>query len=295
MKRVLIISYYWPPTGGSGVQRWVKMCKYLPGEDWQCVVCTPDNPERLATDASLLRDIPPETEVLRLPIREPYAAYRRLTGRGSGKGAGINPINAQRKSLIQKILLFLRANLFIPDPRRGWVGPAERFLRSYLKEHPVDALVTTGPPHSMHLVGLRLHRALGIPWVADFRDPWTKMFYFKHLPLLPWARRSQERLEQAVLDEASAVVAVSPRVQADFQARTRTQVELITNGFDEDDFAAPAPSPDGKFRIVHAGLFASDGNPLVFWDVLARKCAEDPAFRQSLSLVLAGKVDPEIT
>ena len=295
MKRALIVSYYWPPTGGSGVQRWVKFCKYLPAAGWQCTVCTPDNPDRLASDSSLLDDIPAETEVLRLPIREPYALYRRLTGRsGAVKGAGVNPVNAQKKSFLQRLILFLRSNLFVPDPRAGWVRPATRYLKAWLQEHPADVLVTTGPPHSMHLIGLRLHRATGIPWVADFRDPWTRIFYFKHLSLLPAVRKRHFRLEQAVLDEASAVVSVSPRVQADFAARTRTTVHLITNGYDEEDFDRPAPEPDGFFRLVHTGLFASDGNPGVFWDVLAHKCAQDPEFHSRLRLVLAGKVDPEI-
>ena len=295
MKRVLIISYYWPPTGGSGVQRWLKFAKYLPSEGWQPVIYTPSNPEQLAVDESLLDEIPAEAEVLKRPIREPYAIYHRLMGRGSAKGAGVNPINSQKKNWKQKLMLWIRSNFFVPDPRAGWVRPSVRFLTEYLRDNPVDAIVTTGPPQSVHLIGRGLHRRLGVPWVVDFRDPWTRMFFFGDLPLLPWVRRRHYRLEQSVLDEASAIVAVTPRVKADFESMTSTPVHLITNGYDEADFALPLePRSDGNIRIVHTGLFASDGNPLQLWKALAAMCSADASFASRLEIRLAGKVDPEI-
>ncbi len=295
MRRVLVITYYWPPTGGSGVQRWLKFAKYLPSQGWQPVIYTPSNPEQLAVDESLLAEIPDEVEVLKRPIREPYAIYHKLMGRGSAKGSGVNPINSQKKSWKQRLMLWIRSNLFVPDPRAGWVRPSVKFLCSYLEEHPVDVIVTTGPPQSVHLIGRGLHRRLGVPWVADFRDPWTKMFFFENLPLLPWVRRRHFRLEKSVLDEATAVISVTPRVQADFAARTSTPVHLITNGYDESDFAVDLHErTDGKFRIVHTGLFASDGNPLELWNALAGLCSESSDFAQRLEIRLAGKVDPEI-
>ncbi len=291
MKRALIIVYYWPPTGGSGVQRWVKFSKYMPGMGWQPVVYTPENPEQLAVDGSLLSEVPPEAEVIKTHISEPYAAARKIMGRGSGeKGSGLNPVNGQKKSFKQKLALFIRGNFFIPDPRVSWVRPSVRYLKEYLKEHPVDVIVTSGPPQSMHLIGLGLHKATGIPWVADFRDPWTKMYYFKHLGLSAPARRRHERLEQAVLDGCDAVVSVTPMVQADFRAATETPVHLICNGYDGDDFASGPPRrTDGKFRIVHTGLFASDGNPVALWKAIAAL-----PFREQTEIRLAGKVDPEI-
>ena len=242
MKRLLIITYYWPPTGGSGVQRWVKFSKYLPEFGWQPVVYTPENPEQLARDESLLSDIPPCAEILKKRILEPYTLWRRLAG---GKSE-VNPVNAQKKSLKQRLSLWIRGNCFIPDPRIGWVRPSVRFLKRYLREHPVDAVVTTGPPHSVHLIGLRLKKALGLHWIADFRDPWTEMFYYKHLGLTAASDRRQHRLEQAVLDGADTVISVSPPVAADFRAKTKTPVVLITNGFDEEDF--PVPGVAGEAR-----------------------------------------------
>ena len=296
MRRVLIVTYYWPPTGGSGVQRWVKFAKLLPGNGWQPVIYTPENPERPALDTSLEAEIPAEAEVLRTKIHEPYAIYHKFAGKkAEGRGAGLNPINFQKKSFKQRLMLWIRSNLFVPDPRKSWVKPSVKFLTRYLREHPVDVIVTTGPPHSMHLIGLGLHAKTGIPWVADFRDPWTKMFYFKHLGLGPRALRKHQALEKAVLDNASAVISVSPLVQEDFAQMTSTPVHLITNGYDADDFAAPLPErKDNTFRIVHTGLFAYDGIPLKLSTALDAKCAEDLDFDSRLQIVLAGKVDDEI-
>lgn len=331
------------------MQRWVKFAKYLPSEGWQPVIYTPENPELSSVDETLLADIPAESEIIRRPIVEPYGIYRRLMGSkastdmqtligaraGESKdsaaaratGGEVNPISGGTKNWKQNLSLWIRGNLFIPDPRVWWVGPSVRFLKKYLREHPVDVIVTTGPPQSMHLIGRRLHRATGIPWVADFRDPWTKMFYYKHLHLSAAADRRQHRLEKAVLDDASAVISVTPLVQREFQEMTRTPVVLITNGFDEDDYppfppSAPTPSAasvhstsapsasapsalapsasapqspaPAEFRVTHTGLFAEDGNPLALWDALAEKCAEDEAFRRALRIRLVGKVDEAI-
>ena len=319
LKRLLIITYYWPPTGGSGVQRWVKFSKYLPEFGWQPVVYTPENPEQLARDESLLKDIPACAEVIKTHITEPYELYRRLTGGKAGQE--VNPVNAQQKTWKQRLSLWIRGNCFIPDPRVGWVRPSVRFLKKYLQEHPVDAVVTTGPPQSVHLIGLRLKKEFGLRWIADFRDPWTEMFYYKHLGLSAAADRRHRRLEQAVLDGADKIISVSPPVAADFQAKTKTPVVLITNGFDESDFRGESPcagvvepgcpgisraifSGSGKpgpqarrdeIRLVHTGLFAADGNPLNLWDALAERCEADPDFRARLQIRLAGKVDAAVT
>lgn len=292
MRRVLVITYYWPPSGGSGVQRWVKFAKYLPAEGWQPVVYTPENPERQSEDKSLYVDIPAEVEVVRRPITEIYGIYRSLTGR-KASAAEVNVVNSQRKSFKQRLVMWVRGNAFIPDPRISWVRPSVRFLKKYLAEHPVDLVVTTGPPHSMHLIGRGLKRATGIPWIADFRDPWTKIFYFKHLSLSAWAQKRHERLEQSVLDEADAIVAVSPLVRDDFVAATRTPVHLITNGYDPDDYQQRV-EPDGFFNLTHTGLFAADGNPLVLWKVLADKVREDAQFARMLRLRLVGKTDVQV-
>ena len=309
MKRVLIITYYWPPTAGSGVQRWLKMSKYLPQYGWQPVIYTPENPEAGMTDESLLRDIAPEVEVIKRPILEPYAVFNALTGnkgKNSGKasaGSGaVNPINAVgHKSPLMRLSLWLRANVFVPDPRCLWIRPSVRFLKKYLREHPVDAIVSTGPPHSMHLIARNLHRSMGIPWTADFRDPWTRIFYFKHLPLTRRSRKKYAAMELSVLREADHVVAVTDNMVRDFLEelgpgqQDKGKFHVIENGYDEADFTGitAAELPAG-FNLVHTGLFSAEGNPRRLWKVLAELSRDLPGFGRDLHLTFAGKTDPEI-
>lgn len=301
MKRVLIISYYWPPTGGSGVQRWVKFARYLPEEGWQPVIYTPENPEQLVVDHTLESEIPAEAEIIKTHITEPYGLYKKFLRKSghSREAVEVNPVNARKKSFLQKAAMWVRGNLFRPDPRCLWIKPSVRFLRKYLMEHPVDLIVSTGPPQSMHIIGWKLAAATGKPWIADFRDPWTKIFYFKHLSMTKATERWHKRMEKRILDDADAVVAVSPLVQQEFQAITQTPVELITNGYDECDF------PDGRnrdaeggpgkdFVIAHTGLFAADGNPERLWEVLAEKCSKDDEFRKRLKIKLIGKTDEQV-
>lgn len=327
MKRVLIITYYWPPTAGSGVQRWLKMSKYLPQYGWQPVIYTPSNPEAGMTDESLLKDICPEAEIIKRPIMEPYAIFNALTGSkgakknrqkdGNGKQAGsgaVNPINAVgHKSPLMRLSLWIRANVFVPDPRCLWIRPSVRFLKKYLREHPVDAIVSTGPPHSMHLIARNLHRSTGIPWTADFRDPWTRIFYFKHLPLTRRSKKRYAAMELSVLREADRVVAVTVSMVRDFLEelgerkdnpdsgkttgfeKSCGKFHVIENGYDEEDFAGitAARLPEG-FNLVHTGLFSAEGNPRKLWKVLAELCRENPDFDRDLHLTFAGKTDPEI-
>lgn len=273
------------------MQRWVKFSKYLLAEGWQCVVYTPENPSVPSRDETLAEDVPAEVEVIRRPIRELYGLYAAVSGK-KGKSE-VNPINGREKNLRQKLMMVLRGNLFIPDPRVGWVRPSVKFLLAYLEKHPVDVIVSTGPPHSMHLIAMRLARKTGIPWLADFRDPWTRMFYFKHMCLSRRAERRHAELERQVLDSCDRVIAVSPLVREEFREMTSTPVELITNGYDPEDYSAPG-KPDGFFNIVHTGLFASDGDPSALWEVLSGICRENSSFRERLRIRLCGKTDTEV-
>ncbi len=304
MKRVLIISYYWPPTGGSGVQRWVKFAKYLPSEGWQPVIYTPENPEQLAVDDSLAAEVPAEVEIVKTRILEPYELYKKFLKKSghSKEAVEVNPVNAQNKSFAQKSAMWIRGNFFLPDPRCLWIKPSVKFLKKYLEEHPVDLIVSTGPPQSMHIIGMKLAAKTGLPWIADFRDPWTKIFYFKHLSMTRLTEAWHRKMEKKVLDSATRVVAVSPLVQQEFQAMTLTPVELVTNGYDEAEFAEAgaqngrqaAGAADREFVITHTGLFAADGNPTKLWEVLAEKCSVSSEFKKLLRIKLVGKTDIQI-
>ena len=306
MKKVLIITYYWPPSGGSGVQRWLKFAKYLHKYGWQPIIYTPSNPENPATDTSLEKEVPSEAVVIRRPISEPYQVYKKLFGKGGdnkGGSAVVNPINQSgKKSFIQRVSLWVRANLFIPDPRASWVRPSVSYLTKYLEENPVDAIVSTGPPHSMHLIARELHRRTGVRWVADFRDPWTEIFYFKHLPMTFLAKRRHKTLERSVVREADAVVSVTRQMTSDFaklldssEAKGQEKLHTICNGYDEADFETSGQiAPEDKFTLTHTGLFSADGNPVNLWETLAQMCTEDPTFRTHLKLRLIGKVDAEV-
>ena len=286
MKRVLVIAYYWPPSGGSGVQRWVKFVKYLPAEGWEPVVWAPENADYPSLDPSFEKEVPADVEVLRGPIWEPYAAYRRLTG---AKSTEVTEISSGPKTFKQRLSLWIRANLFVPDPRIGWVRPSVKQLKAYLKAHPVDIMVTTGPPHSVHLIGQRLHKALGIPWIPDFRDPWSKMYYLKHLPMSAFTWKRLRAMEQAVLDDSSLVLACTPLMQEDFQALTRTPVACITNGYDEEDFTGPG-------KVDREVLEAINANRLIDNVISLGYCDHATAVREQRSasvLLLPLRNDPQ--
>ena len=310
MKRALIITYYWPPAGGGGVMRWLKMSKYLPEYGWQPVIYTPENPDPSVIDESLLAEVPPEAEVVRQPIWEPYDLFRRLTGKSKESRFKSGYISeASRGSFKERVAVFLRGNLLIPDPRVFWVKPSVRFLRKYLAEHPVDLMISTGPPHSMHLIALKLKRYVKAPWLADFRDPWTGIDFYHRLKLTRLADRIHHRLEKRVLTTADGVTVVTPGMKRSLEALADRDIHVIYNGFDPEDFevsensaeivktadTAETASPEaGHFIISHFGAFNRDRNPSALWAALARLVSEIPAFGEKLKIRLIGQTDETI-
>jgi len=251
MKKVLIITYYWPPSGGSGVQRWLKHTKYLPEFDWQPVVFTPENPSFEVKDESLLADISPETEVIKLPIWEPYQLINKLKGKGSQQ---TDLVKKNKRSFFSKLMLWIRGNFFIPDPRRFWVKSAVTVLKDMISSNNIDVVITTGPPHSMHLIGQKLKKHTEVKWVADFRDPWTQWELFDNFYLSSWARKRHKKLELSVLKQADAVLSVSKHYASDLEALGGRKVEVITNGFDQAEFEKVPDSKPDKFIIRHIGV-----------------------------------------
>jgi glycosyltransferase involved in cell wall biosynthesis len=292
MKKLLVISYYWPPSGGAGVQRWLKFVKYLREFGWEPLIYTAENPEVPAIDKSLLADVPDDIEVIKTKIWEPFAIYKRFVGRKKEDKIKAGFLSEEKApSKAEKISVWVRGNLFIPDARKFWIKPSIKFLKKYLRENPVDAMVSTGPPHTMHLIAMGLKKSLGIPWLADFRDPWTNIDFYQDLMLTGFADKKHHRLELKVLDKADVLTTVSSNWAKDFQKLGAKNFEVITNGFDEDDFSSLSESKSEKFEICHLGSMNKDRNPVILWNVLSDLCKTKDGFKDNLKISFLGFTD----
>lgn len=296
MKKVLVITYYWPPSGGAGVQRWLKFTKYLRNYGWEPIIYTPENPEAPAIDLSLEKDIPEGIRVIKTRIWEPYSAYKKFVGRkkeDSIKGGFLS--ENKRPSLTEKISVWIRGNLFIPDARKFWIKPSVRFLVDYLKKNPADAIVSTGPPHSLHMIALGIKKKLNVPWLADFRDPWTNIDFYDDLMLTKFAHRKHLRFEKEVLNTADKVVTVSWNWAKDFEKLCSRKIDVVTNGYDPEDFKNLSEnSGNGKFVLCHIGSLNKDRNPEFLWKCLAQIVNTDPDFDRDLRIRFIGQVDYKV-
>lgn len=274
--------------------RWAKMSKYISAFGWQPVIYTPSNGETGMHDESLLKEIPENIEIVKTPIWEPYDLYKTFLGRSKKDKVYSGFINEKKKaSLAQRISVFIRGNFFIPDARMFWIKPSVKFLKDYLQSHPVDAIVSTGPPHSMHLIAEQIHKSTGIPWIADFRDPWTNIDFYRDLQLTSLADKRHHHLELKVLKNASKIVTVTWRSRDEFKALCgRNDIEVVPNGFDEADFPPPNPDQlDSDFTFVHVGSMNKDRNPVSFWLAVNEAIHRVPEMRQHLKIRLVGPVD----
>lgn len=288
MKKVLIITYYWPPAGGSGVQRWLKFVKYFRDFSIEPIVYTVKNPNYPIIDESLKKEIPSSMEVLSHTIWEPNN-FLSLFGKKKKESAGfLNP----NPSLFGKLIQYIRANYFIPDARKFWVKPSVRYLERYLKKHKVNVVITTGPPHSVHLIGLKLKEKLGINWIADFRDPWTEIDYFHQLPLTKKAIKKHHYLEKEVLKKADTVLVVGNEMNKKY-SKISSNVMTLTNGYD-GEIVDDHPDLDSKFTLTHIGLMNADRNPKMLWEVLAELVKDHQDFSNDFKLKLIGKVDASV-
>ena len=234
MKKVLIITYYWPPAGGPGVQRWLKFVKYLGEFEIEPVVYVPENPSYPIIDKTFESEIPNGLKVIRKKIFEPYSIAGLFSKKNTDTiSAGI--IQAEEnQTALQKAMLYIRGNFFIPDARKFWILPSVKFLKQELNEGKYDAIITTGPPHSLHLIGLQLKNKLNIKWIADFRDPWTQIGYHEKLKLNAKSRRKHEELEKQVLNSADHIITTSFTTKEEFLFKTSKPVTVITNGYDSN-------------------------------------------------------------
>jgi glycosyltransferase involved in cell wall biosynthesis len=292
MKKVLIITYYWPPAGGPGVQRWLKFVKYLPDFNIHPIVYIPENPTYPIIDQGLLDELPKEVTILKQKIIEPYNWASIFSKKNTKRiSSGIIP-NQKKQNLLQKIFLWVRGNVFIPDARVLWVKPSVKYLSRYIQENNIDTIITTGPPHSLHLIGLKLKVKHNLKWLVDFRDPWTTIGYHKSLRLFPFAEKKHEYLENKVLNSADIVIVTSPTTKKDFKHITNKPIEVITNGFDE--LSSEKVTLDKKFTLAHIGSFLSERNPRILWESLRELLYEIPEFKKHFQLKLIGEISNEI-
>lgn len=302
MKTVLIIVYYWPPSGGGGVQRWLKFCNLLPENGWQPIVFVPKDPDYPLLDESLVAEVSDQVKIIRYPIWEPRKLYTKFLGKKKNtddkKAPSADEVfyhDASQRSWKQNFALWVRSNFFIPDARATWIRPSAKFLTKYLREHPVDAIVTSGPPHSLHLIGRKLKKRLDIPWIADFRDAWTEIEFFEKLKLSKRADRRHHQLEKAVLAEADISLVTADYWLEVYHQRGAKRVEVLLNGYDGEDFPTQRPSLSSTFNISHVGTLAFDRNPTALWQALVELTHESPAFAKRLQIHFAGKTDQQVT
>ena len=291
-KKLLIITYYWPPAGGPGVQRWLKFVKYLPDFNIQPIVYIPENPTYPIMDAALETEVSDKAIILKNKIFEPYQLASFFSKKNTKKiSSGIIP-NKKKQSFLQKTFLWVRGNVFIPDARFLWVKPSVNYLKKYIQENNIDTIVTSGPPHSLHLIGLQLKKDLNIKWLADFRDPWTTIGYHKSLKLSAYAEKKHKQLEHQVLNTADTIIVTSKTTKTEFQAITSKPIEVITNGYDVEKVAKQ--SLDEKFTLAHIGSFLSERNPRILWKALKELVKENPDFKNDFQLKLIGAISQEV-
>ena len=287
--KVLIVTYYWPPSGGSGVQRWLKFVKYLQDFGIEPIVYTVDSPKYPITDASLENEIPKNITVLKQSIWEPNNIFSFFKKKNAKESAGfLNP----NPTFFGKILQYVRANYFIPDARRFWVKPSVNYLKKYLSKHHIDVVITSGPPHSLHLIGLELKKELKIKWISDFRDPWTEIDYFEHLPLTKKSIKVHQQQEQEVLKNSDAVIVIGNTMKENFK-RFSKNIHVVTNGFDSE-IQSSSIVLDQKFTVTHVGLMNADRNPISLWKAISDICKENKDFAEDYQIQFVGKIAEEV-
>lgn len=255
---------------------------------------TPENPSVVIRDESLLRDVPAEAEVIRFPIWEPYEAFGRLSKVFSGnENTKTDFVAVKKQSLFSKLSVWIRGNLFIPDPRKFWVRPSVKFLLEYLEKNRIETIITTGPPHSMHLIGYKLKKKKpDLKWIVDMRDPWSEWGFLETLRVSSFARILHKRLEGQVLKSADTVLTVTPSWVKMLERLSGRSIKLLTNGYDEADFSNIVFQRTGIFTIRHVGIINERCDPRPFLLALESLCRENLQFREAVKVEFIGTIHP---
>jgi hypothetical protein len=284
-KHILLIAYYWPPSGGAGVHRWLRFSNYFKDNGCSLTVFCPEDAAWPEVDNTLLDKVPEDVTIIRRKIFEPHKYL--------GKSTGTGFTEKSKPSIFKRFITWIRGNLFIPDSRVFWIRPSTRYLSNYLKNHPeITTIISSGPPHSAHVIGLRLKKKFkNIHWIADFRDPWTQIDFYHNLNIGKWADKKHKSLEKECLASANEVVTVSKHCALGLEEIASRKVNVITNGYIFPDFDERQVILDSKFTLSHFGTMPFARNPLVLWKALRVILDENPSFGKHLSINLIGVVD----
>lgn len=291
-RTALLITYYWPPAGGAGVHRWLRMSRYFKENGWHLHVYCPENGAWPTLDPALQKDVSDDLTIVRRAIFEPH----KYLGKKSNPNIGAGLTHQGKVSLTKKAVIWVRGNLFVPDARVFWIKPSVRFLSTYLKQHPeIDTLISTGPPHSMHLIALGLKKKFPkINWAADFRDPWTQIDFYHELLPGKWADKRHKKLEKSVLQTADHIITVSDACAEGLESMAQRKVHVVTNGYIFPDFDAQEVQLDTAFTLAHFGSMPQARNPKALWKGLEAALTENPELSKHLQLKLVGPIDFQI-
>jgi len=296
MKKVLIITYYWPPAGGPGIQRILKFAKYLPEFGWEPIILTVKNGEYPAIDESLLNEIPENCKVYATNSIEPNNLYRKLIGLKSNQKIPIAVLAEKNINRKKKVANWIRLNLFIPDAKIFWKPFAIKMGRQIINELKPDLIFSSSPPPTVHLIAKSLKKHSGIKWVADLRDPWIDIYYYDNLKKNKISTRLDKQFELSVLNNADELCTVSQDLVNIFKSKNnKLNIEIITNGFDPDDFSdLPQQDKFKKFTIAYAGKLNNQQNPVNLWKALQKLTNDFKDFSNDLQLVFMGNFVDEI-
>ena len=294
MKKVLIITYYWPPAGGPGVQRVLKFAKYLPEFGWEPVILTVENGEFPAIDESLLNDIPDGIKVYKTKTLEPFSFYKSISG-NKNKAIETYALTEKNSSFISKLSKWIRLNLFIPDARRGWKHYAVKKGVDIIKSENIDVILSSSPPHSLQLAAQKIAKRTGKPWVADFRDLWLDAFYIPTEEQGKLARKLNASYEKSIVKSARKIISTSQEIIDDLKSKAPvSDFDVIYNGYDESDFKHTTRDKNQNFTIRYFGSISSGQNPISLFNALRNINKNHNDIFNKIRVELYGKIDATV-
>lgn len=288
----LLITFYWPPSSGPGVYRWLRFSKYFSENNWDLTVYIPKNANYKLIDQELIKQVPKEISIIEGKYFDPTSILPKKANSSIAGGF----TNEKKQSFIKKLIIRIRGNFFVPDARVFWIKPSTKKLIKHIKNHPeITTIISSGPPHSTHIIALNLKKQFPqLKWVADFRDPWTGIDFYKELYIGKRADEKHKRLEKEVLTKADHVISISQSCCDELAEIGQRPVDLVTNGFEFEDFDTTKIELNKEFTLSHFGSLSTSRNPKNLWKALSELVVENSEFSKSFKLNLYGAVDISI-